>query len=196
MLLKKEEKWKKSFFSLLTEGIQNEKIHFSCFFAKFHPFASQRVFSVKISKNERNELNFFVERGQTTWKSVGKLLFPPPSREKSIWESVFTAGGWKKKLNIPLGGAYNLAISREKKKKKRYQSTWKPLGELMTEGFWYLAFTCEEKKKKVKNSTFSLFAPAGVWTQNHQKMAKPDVKLCLRPRSQLWDLSRLHRPRW
>jgi hypothetical protein len=29
------------------------------FFAKFRPFASQRVLSVKIRKNERNELIFF-----------------------------------------------------------------------------------------------------------------------------------------
>ena len=59
----KENNLKKSFFSLLTEGFLNEKIHFSCFFAKFYLFASQHFFSVKMRKNERNKLNLFVERG-------------------------------------------------------------------------------------------------------------------------------------
>ena len=50
---------KKSFFSLITEGLRHEKIHFYLFFMKFHLFASPSVFRVKKTQKEAKLVESF-----------------------------------------------------------------------------------------------------------------------------------------
>ena len=64
---RKSLKSKKSHFPHLSQrGSKMRKFTFRVFFVKFHLFASQRVFSVKMRKNERNESDLFLERGLAT----------------------------------------------------------------------------------------------------------------------------------
>jgi hypothetical protein len=89
------------------------------FFVKFHLFASQRVFSVKMRKNERNESDLFLERGLATKISVNQLLFAPPMWGNLSLEVVFVAGGRKIYEKKPLGRGYNLAIAKKAREKKK-----------------------------------------------------------------------------
>ena len=53
-------------YEYVQRGSKMRKFTFRVFFVKFHLFASQRVFSVRMRKNERNESDLFMERGLAT----------------------------------------------------------------------------------------------------------------------------------
>ena len=81
-------------------------------------------------------------------------------------------GRWAKKSNrISLWGEPIICWYRGNKRKKMIPGHLKTLRGVNDGRILLSGFSLRRKKEK-KNSTFSLFAPPGVWTQNHQKIKK------------------------
>ena len=150
---KKEKKLKNAIFSLLTEGIQNEKIHFWLFFMKIDLFAPQSIFSVKIAK--RSEMSRIFLSGESNLHKKTSISFCFHRQRGKTWavKSFLWQLDEKKERKTPWGAGIILR-PRGGKKKKEIPEPSHTLKGTNYSGVLLSGFSLRRNKRKKKKEHF------------------------------------------